>query len=198
MTALTILIPAAGSASRMRGGDKLMEQVEGQPLLRRQVRMALATSCPVIVTLRPEDSDRSAALDGLNVAILPVPDAASGMSASLRRAVRSLTSALMILPADMPDLTTEDLQTLIAAFALAPEVIHRGASEAGQPGHPVILPRQFLPDIARLEGDSGARSIVEGQKVRSVPLPDAHATTDLDTPEDWATWRSRRVGPDRA
>ncbi len=193
MTALTIVIPAAGSASRMRGGDKLLERVDGQPLLRRQVTIALATGLPTIVTLRPDDPARQSALIGLPVQLIEVADAATGMSASLRAAARAVSTALMILPADMPDLTEADLRTLIAAFDQDTAVIQRGASGA-TPGHPVILPAQYLTEIARLSGDEGARSILPNAPVRLVPLPEDHATTDLDTPEDWAAWRNRRSG----
>ncbi|MEZ5755305.1 MAG: NTP transferase domain-containing protein [Paracoccaceae bacterium] len=48
-----ILLLAAGSPPRMRGGDKLLEDVAGEPLLRRSARAALATGCPVTVTLPP-------------------------------------------------------------------------------------------------------------------------------------------------
>ena len=185
---LTILIPAAGSSSRMQGRDKLMELVAGQPLLRRQALIALPLA-PVIVTVRPDDP-RAAALHGLTLAVMEVPDAATGLAASLRAAAKTTTTALMILPADMPDLTEVDLASVIAAFLQAPDTIHRGASASGTPGHPVILPARYLPDIAQLSGDEGARSLVARHGAILVPLPGIHATTDLDTPEDWAKWRS--------
>ena len=49
-----ILIPAAGRSSRMRGRDKLLEQVGGIPLLRLRVEAALATGHQVLVTLPVE------------------------------------------------------------------------------------------------------------------------------------------------
>ena len=76
---LTILIPAAGSSSRMLGADKLLENVGNEPILRRVVSIALAVTPDVIVTLRDPDPDRRTALHGLPVQILTIPDAASGM-----------------------------------------------------------------------------------------------------------------------
>ena len=38
-------------------------------------------------------------------------------------------------------------------------------------------------------GDDGARDLLKGETVTSVPLPGDHATLDLDTPEAWARWR---------
>jgi CTP:molybdopterin cytidylyltransferase MocA len=190
MTDLTILIPAAGASSRMRGQDKLLEHVAGEPILRRQARMALSLA-PVIVTLRDPDPERRAALDGLTVKILAVPDAALGMSASFR-AVADIQSAMMVLPADMPDLTAADLASMIATFRAAPDQILRGSAKA-TPGHPVIWPRALVPGFAQLIGDEGARTLLRQHPVHLHPLPDAHALTDLDTPEDWAAWRARQA-----
>ena len=190
MPRLTILIPAAGSSTRMRGQDKLLQDVAGEPILRRQARIAL-TQAPVNVTLRDPDPDRRAALEGLAVTILAVPDAALGMSASFR-AVADLDSALMILPADMPDLTGDDLAAMIAAFCATPDVILRGSAGL-VPGHPVIWPRVLVPEFANLHGDEGARALLRQHPVRLHPLPGRNALTDLDTPEDWAAWRARQA-----
>ena len=57
-----ILILAAGAASRMRGGDKMLEQVAGVPQLRRIVNAACATGAPVRVALPPDRPLRAAAI----------------------------------------------------------------------------------------------------------------------------------------
>ena len=48
---MLVLIPAAGSSSRMRGGDKLLEPVGGIPLLRRQAMWRSALSWQLAVQL---------------------------------------------------------------------------------------------------------------------------------------------------
>ena len=190
---LTILIPAAGNATRMRGTDKLLELAHGQPMLRHQAQLALKITSQVLITLRDPDPARAAALYGLPVTLIPTPDAATGMSASLRQAAH-IKTALMILPADMPDLTKADLTALLDAFHQTPHTILRGATHTGQPGHPVVLPAALVPELASLQGDEGARSLLQRHPTRLFTLPETHATTDLDTPEDWQNWRrSNRV-----
>ena len=191
---LSILIPAAGSSARMRGTDKLLQPIDNEPILRRIARIALTVTPDVIVTLRDPDLDRRTALHGLPVEILTVPDAASGMAASLRAgAFQTQTDALMILPADMPDLTAADLQTMAAAQAQTPGTILRATDASGTPGHPVILPAALYSELAELQGDQGAREILTRHKVQMIPLPGTHATTDLDTPEDWAAYRRSKA-----
>lgn len=194
MPELTILIPAAGASSRMRGGDKLLELVGFEPMLRRQARMARSVCPQVIVTLRPDDFARRAILSDLAISLLTVTDAAEGMAASIRAgALAARTTALMILPADMPDLTSADLQSMIGAIDHLPDQIIRATAQDGTPGHPVIFPPDCLTDLALIKGDAGALSVLQAhkQRIRLIALPDQHAITDLDTPEDWTAWRAR-------
>lgn len=193
---LTILIPAAGAALRMRGGDKLLELVNGEPMLRRQARLARRVCGRVIVTQRLDDLARTAVLAGLDLILLPVPDAHEGMAASIRVGAAAAEAALMILPADMPELEAEDLAVMIGAFDQTPDAILRGTSADGRPGHPVIFPADLRGTLQDLRGDEGARSILaqHRSRVRLIALPDQHALTDLDTPEAWAVWRAGRQG----
>lgn len=197
MTDVTILIPAAGFARRMRGADKLLEPVAGEPLLRRQARLALATAAPVLVTLPPDPGPRGQVLDGLAVTRVTVADPGEGMAASIRAGVAAVpqdSAGLMILLADLPEIETEDLATLIAAFIANPgRPILRATSTTGTPGHPVIFPADLFAELALVTGDAGARSVVARHRarLRDLALPGDRAVTDLDTPEDWAAWRAR-------
>lgn len=190
-----ILIPAAGGSTRMRGGDKLLEPVGGVPLLRRQAEIAAAVA-PVLVTLRPDRPDRGTVLAGLGVATATLPDAGEGMAASLRAGAKAaMGGALMVLPGDMPEIDADDLRAVLQAHGHAPDAIWRGAGADGTPGHPVLFPSDLVAELGALVGDEGARAVLARHKarVRLVPLPAAHALTDLDTPEDWATWRARQT-----
>lgn len=191
----TILIPAAGASSRMRGADKLLEQVEGRPLILRQAEVALATGCPVIVTLPPDRPARIAALEGLAVRQVIVPDAAQGLSASLAGGLKVADPdrAVIVLLADLPEITADDLRHMIARHREQPEAILRAMAQDGTAGHPVLFPAWVLPDLRGMTGDSGARDVLRchAGRIEAVPLPGRRAVTDLDTPEDWAAWRAR-------
>lgn len=194
-----ILILAAGSASRMRGGDKLLELIDGQPQLARILQAALQTGLPVTVALPPDRPDRAAAIAALPAQKIIVPDPAQGMAASLTAGLASLPAAsgVMLLLADLPEITPDDLITLRDAWAQEPEAILRGAAADGTPGHPVCFPPDLRDDLMTLKGDEGARAVLvrHRARLRLIPLPDHHATTDLDTPEDWAAWRAARGLP---
>ncbi len=199
MQDIAILIPAAGASRRMRGKDKLLEHVDGQPLLRRQVDRARAAGAHVVVTLPRADHPRRAVLEGLAVQLVEVPDAEAGMSASLRRGIGFLPpgiKAAIILPADMPEIDTDDILRMINAFRAGPQpTLQQGAGADGTPGHPVLFPADCFPALLQLTGDEGARTVLRANRhrLRAVPLPGQRALTDLDTPEAWDAWRAENA-----
>ncbi|WP_071798996.1 nucleotidyltransferase family protein [Natronohydrobacter thiooxidans] len=190
-----ILLPSAGASRRMRGGDKLLETVGGEAVLRVIAQRALVASPHVAVTLRPGDRARAEAVAGLPLTCLTVTDAAEGMAASLRTGARWATgltvTALMIALPDMPDITAQDMRALITDQARHPDQPLRACDPHLTPGHPTILPRALFPEIMRLSGDTGARNLLRAHPPRWHPLPGSRALDDLDTPEDWANWRAR-------
>ncbi|WP_442902561.1 nucleotidyltransferase family protein [Frigidibacter sp. MR17.24] len=200
--AASVLICAAGAASRMRGGDKILEPVAGVPLLARLAAAARASGAVVRVTLPPAGAlrhdRRAAALAGLGVVTLPVADADEGMAASLRAGARAARAAgedgLLVVLGDMPEIEAGDIAALLAAAAAAPGRVIRAATATGRAGHPVLFPARLLPALERLRGDRGAREVLAGEAAELVALAGERAVTDLDTPEDWARWRAATGG----
>ncbi|MGJ5618985.1 nucleotidyltransferase family protein [Sulfitobacter sp. MF3-043] len=194
-----IIILAAGQSRRMRGRDKLLEDIDGAPLLRRQAQMARAvTDGDVIVALPPAPHPRYDTLSGLQVSTLAVADADEGMNASLRAAILALPATAkcaMILLADLPDLTADDLITVANSIDLkTQQLIWRGATQDGAAGHPIVFKADLFAELAVLSGDTGGREVVAAHQDQTVfvPLPGTRAHGDLDTPEQWAIWRRSR------
>lgn len=196
-----IVLPAAGASSRMEGRDKLIEPIEGQPLLRRQTQAAIKSGCPVMVCLPVKHGPRHDAIDGLNVTTVTVRDAAEGLGATLRTAAlfaarHAPDRHMMILLPDVPGIGPFDVKSVITAFeAAGSDTPTRATDDQNRPGTPLIVPIRLISAFADLSGDDGGKSILHKEKVQLVPLSDARATTDLDTPEAWAEWRARTNTP---
>lgn len=195
---IPVLLLAAGHSSRMRGRDKLLEPVDrGIPLLVDRIETALGCAQPVFVTLPPRaDAPRRWQLaEDRAVTVIPVPDAGQGMARSIAAGIAALPEnavGVMLLLADMPDLTGKDILDMLAEFD--GDRILQGSTASGTPGHPVVFPARDFAALQALTGDLGARDVLKANRfrLRPVALPHDHARTDLDTPEDWERWRASR------
>ncbi len=195
---IAIVLLAAGASRRMHGRDKLLIEIDGRPLLRRAARQCCASdAASVLVVLRNAAGPRAEALQDLPLEIVKNSNAHAGMAASISAGVRALDhrcDAALLALADMPDLTTADLNNVMKAYD--PKVglhICRASDTGGQPGHPVLFGRRYFAPLSRLSGDQGARALIAAHldEVVTVPLPAQHATVNLDTEDDWARYFAR-------
>ena len=191
---VTVLVLAAGRSTRMRGRDKLLECVGGEPLLRRQARFATSVSDDVVVVVPASEPARELALEGLPVRVVRAATRPVEMSASIAAGLATISdgcSGVLLLLADMPELEAADLGALLRRHGERAGAIIRAASADGTPGHPVLFPADLMPRLLRLDGDRGARGLLRdtGRAVELVRLPGRRALVDLDTPEDWDRWR---------
>ena len=131
--------------------------------------------------------EAAALLDGLDVIIVVNEDYATGMASSVKAGLGAVgpdVSGAVMLLADMPGVTTENIGALIAAFRRGEGRAVVRATAGGHRGNPVILPRRAFPVMRNLHGDIGARQIVEALElpVIDVEIGEA-ASVDVDTPE---------------
>lgn len=170
-----------------------MEPVRGQPLLRGRAVACLASDAGhVRAVLRPGDPDRLHALDGLDIEIVTTDGSENGLSHSIQTGLRGIASGqVLIMLADLPDITTEDLNRVLNAAHQTSCSVVRGANSAGKPGHPVVVKRALFADLMALTGDRGAQPVLSSYSHDTVlvSLPGDHALMDLDTPADWDRWR---------
>lgn len=185
------LLLAAGGATRF-GSPKVLATYRGESLVRRAAHL-LVPRCPagVHVVVGASAAGVREALAGEaasgSVALVDNPDWARGLSTSLVRGVAALPAtadAVLILLCDQPAITGGDLDALVAAWRVEPALI-AAAGFSDRVGPPVIIPREFWPQLAALRGDQGARSLLEWHAEHTtVVMP--HAALDVDTPEDLA------------
>lgn len=189
-TVIPILILAAGQSRRMRGQDKLLRPAPRIPLLRQIVTEAQKIGAPVYVALPDLSGPRAKLITDLGAQMIPVPDADTGISASLRAGIAALPGFAwaMVLLADLPEIRASHIQTLLDHAGHCRSGALRAVDETGTPGHPVILSHALAQQAAWQTGDTGALRFLTSDNTESVPLPGTVATTDLDTPEAWAKW----------
>lgn len=183
------IVLAAGGSTRL-GRPKQLVALAGKSLLRRAAEAAVASGAsPVVVVLGNEAESFLPELAGLPVWPVTNPDWQQGMGSSLRCGVRALqvdassATAVLCMVCDQPRITSAHLQTLWERYAGSGKVI--AVRHGDRPGVPAIFPAKYLPELARITGDKGARSVLAGlpgEAIEIVDLPEA--VFDLDTPED--------------
>lgn len=191
---IATLLLAAGQSTRMRGRDKLLERVIDQPVLAVLAARALAVG-PVLVVLPAPDHPRCAVLPDAAVRVF-VNNADLGMSVSLRAGIAALpddVTGVIIQPADMPDISEQDLQAVKRRALETGAPIVRAITADGRFGHPIYFAASQFPRFANLRGDRGGAVLLKGMEdqTRTVTLQGDRAVLDLDTPEDWAAYRRR-------
>jgi len=183
------VVLAAGSASRF-GGRKLTAPFAGAPLLHAALAAARAAPVASIVVVTGADAEAvGACAHGFDPAIRLVhaPDYAEGLAASLRAGVAALateTTAAFVFLGDMPRVPHAVLGALAEAVAAGAPAA--APTFAGRRGNPVVLSRGLFRAVAGLEGDVGARPILQrlGSRLALVEAPDDGVLFDVDEPGD--------------
>ena len=185
MVAAVVL--AAGEARRF-GAPKLAAPLGGRPVVRRTVERALASRAgAVLVVTGAGHEEVEAALAGLPVRLVRNPRWAEGLGPSLAAGIAALppdADAALILLGDQPTVAPEAIDALIAAHERGERPIV-APRYRGEHGNPVLFGRAVFPELVALQGDRGARAVVERDAARVTLVPlDQSAPPDVDTPAD--------------
>lgn len=187
---VAILVMAAGRSQRM-GRQKLLEPFEGIPLIQRAVQAACAARAPTVqVVLGSHADEMWPIIDATRATYTLNPDYAHGMASSLCHGVATLpqeVDAVLIMLADMPHINAQHLDQMIGFYEqhaqTAPIIV---PVHAGRRGNPVLWPRRLFQKIMQLNGDQGARHLLEhhADEVLSLDVDDPTIFLDIDTPQD--------------
>lgn len=159
---LVAVVLAAGSSSRL-GRPKQSIVYEGETLLARVVRLAHEVAEEVIVVTRENN-----------------PDADEGIASSIRTGVRLAGEArILILLCDQPLITADHLRTLIASEAPIAATLYSGIA-----GVPAVFAPEFITELLSLQGDRGARVVIERHRTKMDGVPFEPAAVDIDTERD--------------
>lgn len=188
------IVLAAGQSQRY-GRTKLLDELDGKPLLLHVLEAAQAT-CPGRVCLvTGHDSDAIAdAAHGLADLEAHNPDFQTGISSSMRcgvRACREQADAILILLADQPLVSKTHLSGLIDKWnGQANSIIV--SAYADTCGPPVLFGSGYFEQLERLHGDTGARNILRENPDAVSSVRCELAQFDIDTPADLDALPSRR------
>ena len=190
---IVALVLAAGAGSRFGHERKLLQDLEGEPIIGRVVTaMRVADADEVIVVVPPEHAGIARALTGTGARLVTNHRATEGMGTSIAAGIAALppqTRAVLLTLGDIPRLSAVVIRKLRERLD-AGDVEIVLPEYQGTRGHPVLFGRSVFGELAALGGDRGARAVVDRLpgRVAVVPIDEA-PPMDIDTVEDLARVR---------
>jgi molybdenum cofactor cytidylyltransferase len=192
------IVPAAGRSSRMAPHNKLLQAINGEPMVRRVATVALASGArPVIVVTGYDAGSVADALRGLEVRIVHNPSYADGLSTSLRAGLRALPEGCdgaLICLGDMPGTEVGVLRALITAFEASGRDAICVPVRHGRQGNPVLWGASYFAEMMAIDGDRGARPMIarHADHVIEMEVATNGIFEDVDAPSDLARLKVRR------
>ena len=188
MNVVAILL-AAGAARRF-GSDKLLHALPHQvPIAIQAVRhLSAVFEKNVLAVVGPESTALVDLLRGEGCKVVVCGNAAEGMGASLACGVRAAPDAggFVIALGDMPFIRASTIAAVRDALAAGAPLV--APYFRARRGHPVGIAGAFRAELEALQGDEGARSLLDAHadKLIKIPVGDPGAIRDIDTPGDLA------------
>lgn len=185
-----LIILAAGAATRM-GRPKQLLSYQGRSLILHAVEVALASLCqPIVVVLGAYVEQIKPELMPKAVQVVENSQWQEGMSSSIRAGISMLLKtnskldAVIISLADQPLVSPQIFNQLIQSYQETQKVIV--ASKYNETtGVPALFSNALFPELMQLEGDKGAKALIQKYIDTGVILLIPEAAIDIDTPDDY-------------
>jgi CTP:molybdopterin cytidylyltransferase MocA len=158
-------------------------------MVRHAIEAASEGGCHQVVVVYASD-DVKEAVDGA-AELVHNPDAREGMSTSLRcglKALRSDMEAALVLLGDQPLVGSRAVAALLRAWRRegSRPAVAMAAGDKPKWTPPVVLARELWAELDSLEGDSGARQLLDAHPELLDIVPAQGRPDDIDTPDDYA------------
>ena len=174
------VVMASGVSSRF-GGNKLLADFGGEPMLARTLRMLPSGLHAVVVTRSTEVANVAKAL-GFACVLHALPNVCD----TIRLGLEALgdVSGCLFCVGDQPLLRRETIERMLVLFEAHSTDIVRAAYEE-RVGNPVLFPRALFEELKALRsGESGGAVIRRySERVRLARADSADELEDVDTRE---------------
>jgi molybdenum cofactor cytidylyltransferase len=186
---IAAVIVAAGESSRL-GQPKQLLNVRGKTLVRGAVDAAIEANCsPVIVVTGDAHAEIKNALTATNAILVQNSQWKQGVGTSIRAGIQHLignapgVDAAVLLVCDQPFVDRDLVIGLIGLHSDTGKPIVASAY-ADTLGVPALFDASIFRELLRLDGDSGAKTIILSNRARVAEFSFPKGDVDIDTPQD--------------
>ena len=183
------VILAAGESTRTGNQNKLLLEFGNKVLAAHAVDAALRSMTHEVHVITGYQRDRLAtALRNRPVNFIHNENYHTGIGSSIRCAIKNLSAdvdGVVLCLADMPWVRANHLDALIDRFT--GRAVCAFYFE-GQRGHPILFPKNWFARLMTLQGDSGARSLLQEatETVTAIAVSNDAILRDIDRLEDFS------------
>jgi molybdenum cofactor cytidylyltransferase len=185
----SVILLAAGGATRF-GSAKQVIAIDGIAMVRHCALNAMNSGASLVVVTGAYRHDVENALRDLDVTTVHNADWNLGMGSSVACGIGRVAQdpdveAAIILLADQPLVSTDDLRELMSQHQKQPDcIIAASADETIMP--PCLFPRRYFAELQTLRDQTGARTVLQRYADRVVAVEMPNAAVDIDTQEAYA------------
>lgn len=184
---IAALVLAAGRSSRMGPNNKLLLPYKGKTVISHVLdQVEEAGISPVFVVTGHQRNKMEQAVSPHDVTLVHNDLYAEGMSGSVKLGIASLPEdcdAVVIILGDMPRVSADIIRRIVAAYNPLKGQMIVIPTHNGKRGNPIMWDRTFFADFDRLDGDMGAKILLNDypEYIREIEVDSEAVFLDIDT-----------------
>ena len=187
-------ILAAGMSRRMGNENKLLKKINNNTILNQTLMNHIESKVNSINLILGHQKDIVLKyIDQNNIFIIENNNYKSGMLSSILKINENIsdeTIGILISLADMPFVTSDDINKLIKIFNENNQKTICIPENKGKLGNPILLPKEIykdlISDISKLSSDKGLKKLILDKKYDYIKVSLSEGgTKDFDTLEDF-------------
>ena len=159
---ISAILLAAGQSKRMCGENKLTKIINNKPLIKHSIKNILDSNIDELIVIVGYQEEIIKKLISKNekIKIISNKNFKNGMASSIKEGLKHLskkTEYFFICLGDMPNINKQIYNNLIKSRNNHQIII---PAYKGQRGNPVLFDKSMKEVVINIEGDSGAKKII--------------------------------------
>ena len=186
---ISAILLAAGQSKRMKSENKLAKKIRGIPLIKHSVKNILSSSIDELIIVLGYQGEILKKLIEKNEKIKFVfnNNFERGIASSIKTGLNHLsekTEVFFICLGDMPMVNQDTYNQLIKSKNNKEIIV---PTYKGQHGNPVLFSNSIIGKIMTIQGDVGAKKILElnKDKILNVEISNQSIKKDFNTKDDF-------------